>query len=225
MKNKIICGDFFQLVKRLPDKSVDCVFTSPPYNRKRNDKYLHYTDIIDDYKGFLESTISELKRVVKKHIFLNIQANYYNSKDIYSLIGDHADEIRQIIIWEKTNPLPAPGKSITNAFEYFVVIGEEPLKSNSTYTKNIISTSVNTNIFPEHKAVMKQEVADWFIEKFTQPGDLIFDPFMGVGTTAIACIKYGRDYLGFEISPKYCGMAEQRIIKKPKERILEALVI
>ena len=63
----------------------------------------------------------------------------------------------------------------------------------------------------EHKAIMKQDVSDWIIEKFTQKADIILDPFMGSGTTAISCIKYDRNYIGFEFQEEYVALSEMRI--------------
>lgn len=209
--NKIYNGNCFDLFKNLGDKSVDVVFTSPPYNRKRNDKYEYYNDTMIDYYTFLLNFIEESKRVARDKVIVNIQPNYYNQSKVYRIIGDYADDIRQIVIWEKTNPMPASGHNITNSYEMFIVIGDKPLKSSTTYTKNIISTSVNSSMPKEHKAVMKQEVADWFIEKFTKEGDIILDPFMGIGTTAISCKRGGRSYIGFEVVKEYCDMAEKRI--------------
>jgi DNA modification methylase len=94
--------------------------------------------------------------------------------------------------------MPGAGSSITNSYEYFIVLGETPLKSNSTYTKNIIRTSVNSNMPKNHKAVMKQEVCDWFIEKFTKENDLVLDCFMGIGTTGISCKKLNREFIGIK---------------------------
>lgn len=111
----------------------------------------------------------------------------------------------------KTNPLPANGNNITNSFEFILVLGDSALKSNSTYTKNIISTSVNSDMVKEHKAIMKQDVSDWIIDKFTNKGDTILDPFMGSGTTAISCIKYDRSYIGFELQKEYVTLSEKRI--------------
>ena len=84
-----------------------------------------------------------------------------------------------------------------------IIFGHIPLKSNYTYTKNLIITSVNSNMPKNHKAVMKQEVADWFIKNFTDEKDVVLDCFMGLGTTAISCIKYNRYYKGFEIKKQY----------------------
>jgi DNA modification methylase len=210
-ENKIYNIDCFEGFKMLENKSVNHVFTSPPYNRKRNDKYEHHNDVIEDYFGFLCNTIEECLRVSKGFVFFNIMKNYYNKQDVFKLIGKYSEQIVEIIIWEKTNPLPASGKAITNAYEFFIIFGSEALKSHTTYTKNIISTAVNSQMTKDHKAIMKQDVADWFIDKFTNENDLILDCFMGAGTTALSCRKLGRKYIGFELAKEYCELAEKRL--------------
>jgi site-specific DNA-methyltransferase (adenine-specific) len=209
--NKIYNLDCFEGFKMLDDKSVDHVFTSPPYNRLRGDKYSHYNDNIKDYFGFLCNTIDECLRVSKGFVFFNIMKNYYNKEEVFKLIGHYHKEIVDIHIWQKSNPLPASGKSVTNAYEFFIILGDSSLKSNTTYTKNIITTAVNSKMPKDHKAVMNQDVSDWFIDKFTTEGDLILDPFMGYGTTAMTCIKMNRDYIGFELQKEYVELAENRI--------------
>lgn len=209
--NKIYNDNCFHLFKQMKEDEVDYVFTSPPYNRKRNDKYTFYDDTLTDYYGFLKNLVDESLRVSRKHVFLNIQTNYYNAADVYGLIGEYKNEIRQIIVWEKSNPMPASGFNITNAYEFFIVFGKIPLKSNKTYTKNVITTSVNSNMPKEHKAVMHPGVAEWFITLFTKEGDTILDPCIGCGTTAIACVEHNRKFIGFEISKEYCEIAERRI--------------
>jgi DNA modification methylase len=192
--------------------NVDIIFTSPPYNRKRNDKYDNYVDTIDDYYTFLCNTVDLCLNKASKYVFFNIQATYYNRVDVYKLIGQYAEKIQNIIIWEKTNPLPANGNNITNAYEFFLVLGDKPLQSNNTYTKNHITTSVNSESTTAiHKAVMKQDVADWFIDKFTNENDVILDPFMGLGTTGIACKKLNRKFIGIEIDETYFNIAKDRI--------------
>lgn len=209
--NKIYNGNCFDLFNQMEDEEVDYVFTSPPYNRKRNDKYTFYNDTLTDYYSFLLNLIEQSRRVAKKFVFLNIQTNYYNASDVYALIGTYRDKIRQIFVWEKSNPMPAAGYSITNSYEFFIVFGDNPLKSNRTYTKNIITTSVYSKMPKEHKAVMHPDVADWFIKNFTEEGETVLDPCMGTGTTAISCIKNGRSFIGFELSKHYCEIAENRI--------------
>ena len=210
--------DCFDTIKTIPDKSVDIAFFSPPYNRKRNDKYTNYEDTKDNYYEFLVETIEVLKPKIKRHIFLNIQANYYNKVDVYKFIGTYANSIQQIFVWEKANPMPASGKGITNAYEYFIVLGKEPLKSNTTYTKNHITTAVNSKTTTKiHKAVMSQEVSDWFIDKFTKTNDVVIDPFMGLGTTGVSCVKKDINFIGIEIDKEYFRVAEQRIKSEQKK--------
>lgn len=209
--NYIKCGDCLELMKEIPDKGVDVVFTSPPYNRKRNDKYSFYDDTKADYFAFLCDVTDEMLRITRRYVIVNVQKNYYQKHDVFKFIGKYSEKIVEIIIWEKSNPLPASGKNITNAYELFIVFGDKPLKSNTTYTKNVITTSVNSNMPKEHRAVMKKEVSDWFIEKFTCEGDVVLDPFLGVGTTAMSCIEQGRQYIGFEICQQYYEMAKQNI--------------
>jgi len=208
---EIINQDCIYFLKNISDKSIDYSFTSPPYNRKRNDKYKNFVDINNDYLKLNIDVITELLRVTKKHIFYNIQANYYNRKDVYKLIGYFSENIVDIHIWEKSNPMPAGGNNITNAIEYFIILGDESLKSNTTYTKNILTTGVNSEMPKDHKAVMKLDVAEYFISNFTQQNDIILDCFFGYGTTAIACHNYNRKVIGCEIDTEYYNKAIERI--------------
>jgi DNA modification methylase len=75
-----------------------------------------------------------------------------------------------------------------------------------------------------HSAAFPVDLPSWFIKLFTKPGDVILDPFMGSGTTAVACINHNRHYCGFEINPEYIDVANSRISKpviylSPKENI------
>lgn len=208
--NVLFHADCLELLPKLFENSVDYTFTSPPYNRKRNDKYSDFTDINENWLKLNIDVITELLRVTKKHIFYNIQANYYNRQDVYKLIGHFSKNIVDIHIWEKSNPMPASGKNITNAVEYFLILGSESLKSNTTYTKNIITTSVNSTMPKEHKAVMKTDVAEHFISKFTQENDIILDCFFGYGTTGLVAKKLNRRYIGIEKEKKYFDMSIKR---------------
>lgn len=207
--NLVLNADSLEVLPKITNKSVDYTLTSPPYNRKRNDKYKKFKDINNNWLDMNIQIINELLRITKKHIFYNIQANYYNKKDVYKLIGHFSEKIIDIHIWEKSNPMPASGKSITNSVEYFLILGDSPLKSNKTYTKNIITTSVNSKMPKEHKAVMKPEVAEHFIETFTNEDDIIMDCFFGLGTTGKVCEKLNRKFIGIELENYYYEMCKK----------------
>lgn len=201
--NLIINDNCLNILYNIPDNSIEYCLTSPPYNRKRNDKYKNFRDINNDWYQLNVDVIKQLLRITKNHIFYNIQANFYNKKDVYKLIGTFHENIIDIHIWQKSNPIPSSGKNITNAVEYFIILGKSPLKSNFNYTKNIITTSVNSKMPKEHKAVMKPEVAEHFIINFTKENDTILDPFFGMGTTGIISKKYNRKFIGIELDNDY----------------------
>jgi len=206
--NNIICGDCLEVMSNMPDNSVDITFTSPPYNRKRDDKYEYYSDTKSDYLAFLITTIDEMIRVTKGNVFVNVQKNYYNKADVFNLIGHYSEQIAEIFIWEKSNPMPNP--HVINAYEFVICFGEK-LKANHTYTKNHLTTSVFTGKNKAHRAVMHPKVAEFFIENFTKPDDIVFDPFLGLGTTAVVAVKHGRNFAGCEIIEDYCKIAHERI--------------
>lgn len=217
---KLIQGDCFQILKTFEDKSIDVFFTSPPYNRKKNDKYENYDDCVDDYYQYLVDIVDLMMSKVKKHVILNIQPTFYNKVDVYRMMGTLADQIDQVFIWEKTNPFPSNGYNITNAWEYFIFFSDNPVKSNFTYTKNHISTSVNPDTSKIHKAVMNEEVPNWFIERFTKETDVICDPFMGLGTTGVSCIKLKRAFIGIELNDEYFRLAQDRLKAAQQRRTL-----
>lgn len=208
--NKIYNEDCMKTMKKMENNSVDLVITSPPYNRKRNDKYKYYTDIVEDYYMFLSNVINELLRISKGNVFFNIQKNYYNKIDVFKLLGKYCNEICDIIIWEKSNPMPARGLNVTNAYEFIIVFGDK-LTSNFTYTKNHVTTNVS-KMTKTHKAVMHKDIAFFLINNFSKENDLIYDPFMGTATTAVVAKELKRNYIGSEISKEYCEIAKERIL-------------
>lgn len=207
--NTIYNENCLDTMARMESESVDIVFTSPPYNRKRNDKYEFYEDTKTDYYEFLVNVIDESIRVSRGNVYVNIMKNYYNKQDVFKLLGRYHKEIYEVFVWEKSNPLPASGLSVTNAYEFIICFGKS-LKSNKTYTKNHLTTSV-AKMYKDHRAVMKPEVAQFFIENFTKDKDIIYDPFMGCGTTAKIAKDNNRRYIGSEISKEYCDIIEERL--------------
>lgn len=219
--NYIKCGDCTKLIKRLPDKSIDVLFTSPPYNRKRNDVYELFDDVNDNYFEMLCLIADEGLRVCRDKVVINIQQNYYNKVEFYTFLGKYAKNISGTVVWCKTNPKPVANynektntKSVTNAFEYFIFLTKDGVSFKAygrTPTYNYIFSNINTNSSENHKAIMKQEISDWFIERFTKKNDVVLDPFCGWGTTAISCKKMDRQFIGFEIVKEYCLEAIKRI--------------
>ena len=216
---KLINANCLEALQNFEDQSVDYVFTSPPYNIKRSknnkyNKYEYFDDGIDDYLEWSIQVIDELLRVTKNHIFWNIQANYYNKKDVYKLIGHYADKIQQNFIWHKPDGIPSSQKYyVSNFVEYIIgFTNQKYIKSNEIFITNLLEFKAsNGNKNKQHKAAMNIEVADWFIKNFTKPGETILDPFLGTGTTGVSAFKHQRNFIGIEISKEYFDYAQQRI--------------
>lgn len=210
----------FKLLPKMEDDSFDYIFTSPPYNRKRNDKYKYYDDAIN-YTEMLNFLADQSLRLAKDYVFINVQKNYYNKKQVFDFIGHYSDKIAEIFIWNKSNPMPASGHNITNSYEFVIALSmaHNSLKARSTYTKNIITTPVNSsNAYKKvHKAVMSEEFAKTFFNKFIEPNKIVLDPFSGLATTGLACIDNSNDYVGVEIVPEYVELSQERLNKRKTE--------
>ncbi len=219
--NTIYNADMFCKTKEFDDKSFDVTFTSPPYNRKRNDKYSLYNDNINDYYEFLVSFTDECLRVTKRHVLVNIQKNYYNKVDVFKYIGHYSELLQEVLIWNKPNPMPRGGNCVINGYEFVFVLGDTPLTTNSTYIKNICTIPVNhtNDDCDTHKAIMSKEFCDWIVTNFTKNGDFILDPFFGYGTTGISCMENNRFYCGIEIVKQYYEKALSNL-RKPVQKHL-----
>lgn len=209
----LILGDCFEQISRIETDSIDLVLTSPPYNRKRNDKYNNHDDIVDDYVGFLTQSIEGCLRVCSGNVFYNLQKNSYNRSDIHKIMGIFADQIIEVLIWKKTNPMPNP--HLINAYEYILVLSKnnKSLKAKNTYTFNHFETNVySANPYKKiHRAVMNPEACAFILDNFGYENDFVFDPFMGVGTTGIESIKRNMNFVGIELNKEYFEIAENRL--------------
>lgn len=230
--NKIHNKDGIAGMKELYEtqgKCVDLIMTSPPYYNS-NKKYqrgsgVHYSYDIGEPLYTILDMFEEAKNVLKDDGFIciNLAFSYGETgvmRPFYVL--ERAVKLGffvvDTIIWRKTNPIPLHNR-LTNAFEYIFVLAKHPFvkypSSNRIgYTHNIIETSVTKPKEASfHSAVFPIEVPRFCIEIFSNENDIVLDPFIGSGTTALACmeLEQKRNFIGFEINPDYCLKATERI--------------
>lgn len=226
MNEKIILGDCIEYLKNQNGKIFDEVFTSPPYNRIRNDTYAKFDDINTDYYKMLCELTENCLRLTKGNVIINIQSNLFNKIDVARWYGKFAEKLKGVVIWIKTNPQPATNfrngvYSVTNAYESFYIFGDDNQEFTANHKiYNYVSSSVNSEHFEGHGAVMKLEIAEWFIQNFTKKNDFVFDPFFGCGTTGVACIHSSRRWGGVELIPEYKAIAEKRIKSELEQKSL-----
>jgi DNA modification methylase len=134
-------------------------------------------------------------------------------------MGYFSDNIKELLIWDKLTGEPAMLPGVLNSvFELILVFSndspEKRLFSDSSWrgtVDNIIRNKKNFDVKSNHHAIMPIDLPRRILNIWSKEGDLIYDPFMGYGTTAIACIREKRNWIGSEISEENCRMANKRI--------------
>tara|TARA_R110002072_G_scaffold121850_3_gene256077 strand:+ start:648 stop:1418 length:771 start_codon:yes stop_codon:yes gene_type:complete len=228
--SKIYNENCMDTMKRMDDDFIDVVITSPPYNLgsfrmngngvKRS--YENYSDDlpIQEYFEQTKKWIDELLRITKHHVFWNI-GEYKGCKGITKFIlNNYQHKLKETFIWCKPNPNPNGNiGSITNSYEYiFCISNDQPEVSKFTHhnlkgmIKNFIHKGVNNGKEnSDHGYAFGEWLPKHFIHNFSKPGDLIYDPFMGSGTTAKAAHLLDRRWIGSELSSKYVNIANKRL--------------
>ena len=239
--DKILCADSQKLLQKLPDNSVDLIFTSPPYNFG-----LDYQQGEDDkawqkYFEKLFAIFDQCIRVVKYggRIIVNIQPLFSDYIPAHHMISQHFIKRKMIwrgeILWEKNNyncKYTAWGswKSPSNPYlkytwEFLEVFCKGSLKKDGAREDIDISADefkkwVNAkwSIAPErdmakygHPAMFPQELAQRVLKLFSYRGDVVLDPFNGLGTTCLVAKKLQRSYIGIDVSKDYCRLASERL--------------
>lgn len=226
--NKIYNEDCLITMKTMADSSIDLIITSPPYNilnaSHSKKKYHNYRDDNKskiEYSNFLRERVSEMIRV-SKITFLNIQFLSGNNIALIELLNEFKNHLSEIIIWDKINSEPAMSINVLNSqFEFILVFSKKNNRkfdraffsrgtlSNVWYIKKRIATK--EDIKSEHFALFPKNLVNKILKNFSVENDLIYDPFMGLGTTAICCISSNRNYIGSEIDKKYFNITNDRL--------------
>lgn len=230
----IMCGDSTspEHVKKLyGDEIASVLFTSPPYNAGKEgwlgSKDSKYEGDSDD-KGWQEY-LEFLKQFMDLHLdkccylFLNIQFLRGNKLAIIDLLHEFKMNLAEIIIWDKDNAQPAMAENILNSeFEFIFVFKEEVPANRRIGTRNFRGTLSNVYHGPNqhnnefagiHSATFPVHLPNWVVGNFTKEGEIVFEPFLGLGTTLITCEQLGRVCYGMEMDPKYCEVVCRRYEK------------
>jgi len=221
--NKIYTGDSVELINDIDDESIDLVVTSPPYYNSGH-KYqrgtgYHYSFDVGEPLYVIYDVLENLKNKLKEDgvVCMNLSFSYGETGvmrpfDIINRVRNKIGYfVNDIIIWHKNNPIPLQ-RRLTNAFEFIFVLSKHPIGKYYTeeYTHNVWKFPVASS-GKGHSAVYPEELSDKCIINFSKKGDLVLDPFMGSGTTAISAKKHERNFLGFDINPDYVELANKRI--------------
>ncbi len=230
--NKIIHGDAVKTMQKLPDESIGLIVTSPPYNLKNStgngmkdgrggkwstaallNGYADHDDNMphDEYVGWQRACLSEMYRLLAPDgaIFYNHKWRVQNG-----LLQDRRDivanmPVRQIIIWRRKGGFNFNPGYFLPTYEVIYLIAKPKfrLASKSNGVGDVWEFTQESN--NDHPAPFPTPLIDRIVRSTT--AETVLDPFMGSGTTAIAALNNGRQFIGIELSETYCKAAQHRI--------------
>jgi DNA modification methylase len=222
--NKIYLGDAYKLIKEIPDGSIDLIVTDPPYQidslqgggmlkEKRIQNLMQDLGENNLDVGIDKSILDEFMRVMKKpniYIWMNLKQLY---PYLEYFVGKHHCNWN-LIVWQKSNAMPLCGSKYLNDCEYCAYFFKG-VKLNTKYesAKTVYVKPINIedkNNFG-HPTIKPIDIIENFIKNSSNENDIILDPFLGSGTTALAAKHLKRNYIGFEINENYFKISKERL--------------
>lgn len=231
--DQFICGDTIEIMQKLPNESVDLVVTSPPYNLKNStgngmkdgrggkwsnaallNGYISHGDCMphEEYVAWQRACLTEMFRVIKEDgaIFYNHKWRVQNG-----LLQDRQDivsgfPVRQIIIWQRKGGINFNPGYFLPTYEVIYLIAKPKFKLAESANKHGDIWQIGQEMNNPHPAPFPVELIERVIGSTT--AEIVLDPFMGSGTTAVAARNLNRHFIGADIAPEYCEMASKRML-------------
>jgi DNA modification methylase len=160
--------------------------------------------------------LKELERVCK-YIYIYIWCNKNLLFQLINYYSQREDVLLDLITWGKTNPMPLCNNHFLNDTEYCLCIHEKGVMWNTNAGAKVKRKCYMTSVNKEdkdnfgHPTIKPIEIIQNFILNSSKEDDIVFDPFMGSGTTCVAAKRLNRKYIGFEIEEKWFNVAKDRL--------------
>jgi DNA modification methylase len=216
--NVVYQGDCIQGLKKFPDNSVDFILSDYPFNCQDGRK---------DYNKFIGETAQEFYRILKPNCVLLI---INNPPNIFKTIYSYKKFVYRdgIALIRKGALRPAWHFGFQHNY-CLTLLKPEGNTANPKLKWNGCKKNHDKSFMTDviqyqngyrgkgkdwHPQAIPKDLVEKFIEIFTDENDVVLDPFMGSGTTAIVCQALNRRYIGFEINPKYCKIIQKRLSQK-----------
>lgn len=234
--DKFICGDTVRVMKSLPSESLDLIVTSPPYNLKNSsgngmkdgrggkwsnaaliNGYSTHNDCMphEEYVAWQRECLTEMLRLIKDD-----GAIFYNHKWRVQkgLLQDRQDivsgfPVRQIIIWQRKGGINFNPGYFLPTYEVIYLIAKPKFKLAPKANKYGDIWQFGQELKNPHPAPFPVDLIERVISSTN--AELVLDPFMGSGTTAVAAKNLSRNFIGIDIAPEYCKMAIRRLRGEP----------
>ena len=208
--NQIIEGDSLEILKKFPDESIDLVLTDPPYGTKTNQRGDSF--MIGEFSNILPLVLPEIYRVLKPNGAFYCFTSWTQMSE-WLLRFQQYFKLQNLLIWDKKRHSGCYSPSswqFTWEGIFFGIKGKRKIRK---YQKDVLISEEKGKRIAMQKPV---DIVKKLIEASSDEGMVILDPFIGSGTTAVACKRLKRNFIGIDISKKYCELARQRIKIQPE---------
>ncbi|MHA1828787.1 MAG: DNA-methyltransferase [Candidatus Heimdallarchaeaceae archaeon] len=224
---KIYCGDAFKLIKNIKDKSVDLIFTDPPYKKGTTVKMKELT------RMQMKAMANEFARVLKRTGNLALFCGLYDKWDWYQYLCDVGLKYKIELLWIYPNPstfrfqkrqfIPSHDTILWFAKSDDYYFSDEGYIELSWFKYNaFVGFLRGKEYIPNEKLNVTPkplQIALTIVKRLCPPNGIVLDPFAGLGTFGIACKLLGRNYIGFEINKELYNLALNRLKKYPKHTL------
>ena len=207
----IECGDCLELMKGIPDGSIDLVLTDPPYGidltpQRENGKFKNTKVINDNTLEWLPNLVNDLYRVSKNAVLIFCG---WQNVDKFKIEFEKRFTVKNILVWDKD--WFGMGNNYRPNYELCLLCCKTNVTTKSNNKSNILKYR---RIAPQkllHSCEKPIALLEDLITELSNDGDIVLDPFLGSGTTAVACVNTNRHYIGFELDPQYYNIACKRL--------------
>lgn len=217
---KLLQGDCLELMKDIPDSSVDMVLTDPPYmiNTKSTGagKLNPWADYCNASFWYAE-WMRQAKRILKNAGCLWSFFNWRSFVTFQKAACDIGWPMESVLVWDKCWIGPGGAKGLRPSYELVALWAMPDFKIENRGLYDIQRFKWSSKKPHGHPAEKPVDLMKWIIEQSTRPGDTICDLFMGSGTTGEACMLTGRSFIGMELDPSYFETACKRIGEAQKQ--------
>lgn len=220
MINTITLGDSYKLIKDIPDKSIDCIYTDIPYlssfsggGSLKNKLGNYIKDEVKDFSNGIDYTIlDDFIRVMKK-INCFIWCSKSQILDIMNFFDKYETDMN-ILTWTKTNPIPFGSSIWLSDIEYCLHFYKDAgYNIGWEYKRKNFSSPINNKDKDKftHPTIKPIQCVKNHLLNLTKENDIVLDCFSGSGTTCVACKELNRRFIGIEIDPEYHKISMDRL--------------